>query len=326
MKLNNIFKLSITIIFFSLLSACICCAEDDPVILNTKVSTATITIGDRFTYTVSVVYEPDVLLSLTDPSDALTYFEIKDYNIIGPKKEKLFSKKMKKQFFYTLSTFTTGQYIIPAQQAGYKDAQGEEKTVTSKEIIINVLGVTRKPNEPDDIRDIKSVLKARYPAWYYWTALAFILILGGAGAGYYLYKTKKLPSFLMHEPEIIEPPHITAFRRLNDLKNSNFLDRGQVKQYYIILSETLKMYLEKRYSVPVLDRTTYEVYYTMREADVDKKLITKIKEFLEDSDLVKFAKYIPDNKSIQKDFDTAYEIVDTTKEEEVVINEQEEEE
>ena len=290
---------------------------EESVSFKTYVSTTTITIGDKFSYNVEILYNPDVLLDDVDPAGGLDAFEIKDYNIIGPKRKSFFSKRMVKEFIYTLSTFTTGDYTIPSLELSFTDFNGEKKTIKSGGIKITVLSVKPSENDKDDIRDIKPVIKARYPVWYYWVLLGIVLLLAGAGVGYYMYRAKKIPDFLRKQPAVVEPPHVIAFRKLKELENSDLLEKGQIKTYYIILSEIIKSYLESYFGIPLLDKTTYEVYYSLREVEIDKKVIVEIREFLEDCDLVKFAKYIPDVKEIAKNYETAVKLVEITKKEEV---------
>ncbi|MBU1933012.1 MAG: hypothetical protein KKC66_03830, partial [Candidatus Omnitrophica bacterium] len=65
------------------------------------------------------------------------------------------------------------------------------------------------------------------------------------------------------------------------------------------------------------DRTTWELYREMREKKIQKRSVDRIKDFLEDCDLVKFAKYIPEQKEIETAYTSAKEIVEVTKSETV---------
>lgn len=279
--------------------------------MTTYVSTNTITIGDRFTYTVTLVYEPTILIDELNPASWLGMFEIKDYRVIGPKRNHMFSSRMEKTFEYTLSTFTKGEYVIPGVIMGYDDAQGKRHVIRMKPIIIHVVSVKRRKGDRDDIRDIKPVIRAHYPTWYYVVGMLGVLLLVLGLGAYYLYKTKRfLPFFQKQEKE---PPHVIALRELEDLRESTLLTRGQTTTYYFMLTEILKKYLEQRFEVPVLDKTTYEAYHVLRDTALDKKLLQDLKLFFEECDLVKFAKDIPDVATTERHFAFAVQVVETTK-------------
>jgi hypothetical protein len=287
--------------------------DKNPIYVQTSVSTNTITIGDKFIYKVKIFYSPDILISNIPITDTLNVFEIKDYNIKDARQIGLFSKKMLKEYSYLLSTFTIGEYTVPGFVLSFTDKNQKTRFVKTKDIRINVISVKHKKGDKDDIRDIEPFIRAKYSLLYY---LIFFIIILGIVLGpiiYYLYIIQKLPDFISKKQKIEEPAHVVALRELDKLKNSDLIDKGDYKLFYIILSEILKTYLEKRYDINVLDKTTYEVYYTLREKNIDKKMIGKIKEFLENCDLVKFAKYVPPMKDVEKDLICGYEIIEATK-------------
>jgi hypothetical protein len=126
------------------------------------------------------------------------------------------------------------------------------------------------------------------------------------------YRKKKIGDIFTEEG-LPRPPDEVAYERLEKLQAMNLLKEGKIKEYYVIISEIIRKYLEARYKITVLDKTTYELYCEMRRVSVDKKHISLIKEFLEECDLVKFAKYSPDEATISKDYETARRIIDITK-------------
>ena len=139
-----------------------------------------------------------------------------------------------------------------------------------------------------------------------------LFILGGIGGVYYYYSKKKSENIFTEEGPR-RPPEEVAYERLERLQKMGLLDEGNIKEYYILLSEIIRKYLGSKYDIPVLDRTTYEVFVELRKANIDKKNTSYIKEFLEECDLVKFARYKPENKIIEEEFLKAREIIDRTR-------------
>ena len=102
-----------------------------------------------------------------------------------------------------------------------------------------------------------------------------------------------------------------AITALETLKKSGLAEEGKMKEFYIALSDIIRTYLGAVYSVDTLDKTTGEIYRELRAEVADKKALVFIKEFFEDCDLVKFAKYRPEPKTAWADFERAERIVKT---------------
>jgi hypothetical protein len=103
------------------------------------------------------------------------------------------------------------------------------------------------------------------------------------------------------------------------LKGSDFLERKEIKKYYIILSDIIRKYLERRYQITALDRTTQEVRGELKRVKTEGEVTDLVYGFLFSCDLVKFARYIPSKEEIEKDWNEAFTIVNMTKQEEVPV-------
>jgi len=304
LKTNSIFLF--LIFFVSLVFG-----NNDLISVNATIDKNKITIGDKINFSLKIESDKDIELLPVDLSPYFKAFEIKDHAVIGPKKG---WKKITTEYRLVLTTFTTGTYIIPEISIKYKDKNGIEKEITSKKIYINVESVQPSPLDKDDIRDIKPPEKIKYPAIFYVILTLIPLITLGV---YLLVKHLKERNIskVMKESEPDRPAHEIAYERLKKLEELNLLKEGKVKEYYVILSEIIRRYLEDRFKIPVIERTTIEVYREMKESKKIKiKELSLIKDFLEESDLVKFAKYIPGEDIIKNDFALALNIIDLTKE------------
>ncbi len=110
---------------------------------------------------------------------------------------------------------------------------------------------------------------------------AFLLMAAAAGTWYYLYGRRKSPAEVVMPAEV--PPHERALRDLDTLAESEAAD----KPYYSTLDRILRRYLEGRYEIPALERTTAEVTGLMRERGLPHE---GLPELLDEVDLVKFAR------------------------------------
>lgn len=87
-----------------------------------------------------------------------------------------------------------------------------------------------------------------------------------------------------------EAPHITALRALNDLKEKNLWQQGKTKEYFTYLSDILRIYIEGRFEINAMELTSDEIIKIFRSQVVDTVSKEKLKQVLQLSDLVKFAK------------------------------------
>lgn len=108
--------------------------------------------------------------------------------------------------------------------------------------------------------------------------------------------------------------HEIAYEALNELKSRKLPASGFVKEYYFEISRIVRCYIENRFSLKAPEMTTEEFLYSLKDSYIltgPQKDI--IKEFLNQCDLVKFAKYGPTVDEVEASFATAKRLVDETK-------------
>lgn len=305
---NNVIYIAIVLLLLG--------AQSVLVTMLMSVDREDITIGDVFTLTLEITSKPGVTFEPFDPAEYLSAFEIKDFTIDGPRKR--FGKQIK-IYTYKLSTFISGTYTIPSFEVPYKTPKGKKESIKSSKLSIDVKSVPPHQGEKDDIRDIKPVLRVPVSPWV--VVLAVFLIIAAFGIWVFLYIKKKRRILAMQQEfEEQKAPDEIALQRLAELKNLDLIAQGRIKEFYIVLSEIIRRYIERRFNIPVMDKTTFELYKDMRQADVTKRHSTEIKDFLFECDLVKFARYIPENKVIDEDFNRARDVVEQTKKEGLVLD------
>lgn len=120
-----------------------------------------------------------------------------------------------------------------------------------------------------------------------------------------------------------ELPHVVAIRHLEMLHNQKLWQNGKVKEYYSRLTEILREYLAGRYGVGAMEMTTDEIVTAMKSLNLSAKHIAQLGTLLTESDLVKFAKYLPSEEYHEEAYNTVYYFVEESKEiaEEIVAPE-----
>jgi hypothetical protein len=76
--------------------------------------------------------------------------------------------------------------------------------------------------------------------------------------------------------------------------------------------------METRFNILAIESTTSEIISQLNELPIDKSLLNKLNEFLNISDLVKFAKLIPLPNENENCIKVSYEFIDKTKVEDVI--------
>ena len=127
----------------------------------------------------------------------------------------------------------------------------------------------------------ESATLADYKTWI----IAFLMALAFLGVMLYLFYFRKTEPAPPPPPPLPDPAHVIAFRSLEDL-------RGQVsladKDYYSALDQILRGYLENRYNIPALERTSSEVVSLLRNEGIPDS--DELRDLLSQVDMVKFAK------------------------------------
>jgi hypothetical protein len=264
-------------------------SQESPV----KVSTDTtfIRIGEQFQYKVSVdkgtqVVFPKLQLDSLHKVEVVASLPVDTLN-------NTFEKK------YLLTSFDSGQYIIPQQQLLINN-----KKYLTDSLLINVATVkvdtTKQKMFP--IKAVKSEPKTLDDYMYLWWLIFPLLAIIGLILYFILRKKVKKEAVKVYVPPIQE-----AMQRLKALDEKQLLKQHKVKLYYSELTEIVRAYIEKDINIPALESTTNELLETIKDFNessklgISKETINELKEVLQNADLVKFAKSKPIVEEIKTD-------------------------
>jgi hypothetical protein len=190
-----------------------------------------------------------------------------------------------------ITSFDTGFRAIPP----FKFIIGGTVRETAP-LLLEVRGVDLG-DEPA-LRDIKPLHEIPFSlmAWFRgnWYWIVAILALGA-----FLYwlaafirdrqQYRPLPVSTAPEP----PLHERILARLKELEDRRLWQNGLHKEYHSTLTDLLRHYIEERYGVAAMERTTDELMRELRVSPLDKDQLMRLRNMLELSDMVKFAKAVP---------------------------------
>ena len=279
----------------------------EPIIVTTRVDEPEITIGDTIKYTISVNAIPSVKAELPEFGENLGGFAIKDFGQVEPKRRE---GRIVFEQWYILDTYTTGSYTIPAPVVRYTDAAEATHEIEGEEIRVEVKSVLSDGDAPKDIKDIAApaALPVSYRELIFWLVAATAFIV--AGIVIFLYFRRRR---LKQEITLRRPPHEIAYERLEALIASQLIEQRRIEEYYVSISGTIRAYLENQFGLKAPEMTTEEfLEAAARESNLKDEHKTLLNRFLMHCDLVKFARYGPDELETQSAYDSAKLFVDET--------------
>lgn len=128
---------------------------------------------------------------------------------------------------------------------------------------------------------------------------------------------QRRPKVVPEKPKI--PPWIEAMRELEELRRSDLLEQGRTGEYFDRVSDAVRKYLGARYGFETteqgyngLETTTAEMLELLRRVQPPVTELYGIKQFLDECDLVKFARLEPTRDMCLTALDRGERIVQRT--------------
>ncbi len=150
-----------------------------------------------------------------------------------------------------------------------------------------------------------------------WTALKRAVIYGsiGVAAGALL---AWLVSRWLRRPRPVppppppRPPWEVALEKLDEVRHAGLLEVQRFSEYYDRVGDAVRQYFGARYGFDGLECTTDEMLAELRRSALTGVALPEVAEFLQQCDLVKFARMTPSQDDCKKALDEAERIVRTT--------------
>lgn len=226
----------------------------------------------------------------------------------------IFSQE-KKTIRYTqellVTSFDSGVFTIPPFPFMYFSGTD---TITIYTDSLLLYSATLPVDTLQGFKDITNPLDVPFNIQELAPYVLLFLVLVGLGIALYFWiqKRKKKQPEIKTEPMIVEPAHIIALRELESLKSKRLWQQGQVKNYYIELTNIIRRYLHLRFNIDATEMTTEEILHALRLTDCSNESITAITRLLRLADLVKFAKAQPLESEHEDAYKQAFIFIEIT--------------
>lgn len=263
-------------------------------------------IGDRIKYHLIIDMHKNVYVINPFFRDSL-----KNVDVISLSDPTVSETKTGKIIKYeaVLSRFDSSQITIPPIKIEYRVQRDTTlKSILSNPVTFNVH--TLKVSVKEDIKDIKPPIRLFNYMFLIYIGIVILLLI----IGYFVYKkylkNKKQPEIKVKEEKILS--HQLALRKLDELEREQLWQKGFVKEYHSRITEIIREYFEKQFNLPALELTTTESLELLSKHPVGRKVLDITSQFLNNADLVKFAKFDPLENVNREMMQQAREIVNQT--------------
>ena len=304
-------KFRILYIVSAVLLICASALDAQNVVLNAELDTFAMRIGEqtKARLDLSVDAGHDVQLPPMKDSmlvDGIEILEKKEYeqSLDGGKRRRLVQE-------YLITSFDSTRYVIPP----FNVVVGMD-TFTSNRLVLDVYSVeidTANINNiagPTEVIDVKLTWEEVRDAVYLGILLA-IIIAAFVWTTIRVIKNKPVIRIVKVKPRL--PSHVVAIKKIDDIKKDEALKaEGNEKEYYTRLTDVLREYMHNRFGFDAQEMTTSEIIGEMLKIK-DKESISELREILELSDLVKFAKMKPSLLENERNMSTVIDFVNGTK-------------
>lgn len=276
-------------------------------------------VGDYIHFKVDVNYDKSIKIIPPVILDSLKDVEI--IKAVDP----VYTEKggMKNALFnFILSKYDSADITIPSINIFYRVGKDtlirtgvDSNDVTLKMVQTNPVQFSVRLVKVDlqqDIKDVKDPRKIplNWKEILLWVLIGLIIL----GILFYLYRRYRLKKSgkPVIKKEIILPPHVIALNSLKALDEKKLWQNGMIKEYHSEITEIIRKYFSDRFGLPALELTTSETMQHLKLRKDTEIIQDTTGSFLENADLVKFAKFSPMNSVNEEMMKQALEIVERT--------------
>jgi len=291
-------------------------AERGPIKLTVRATPKALWIGDPLTIDLRVVAPEEYVVQLPGAGDFGDAFEVRRMETQEARPDPAGGLLWRATI--TVEPLQSGAVEVPPLVARYahRPATPDEKPTFDAELataslkleVRSALTTQDSVMSPRDITGTLAPQPAPRSPWF-WAGLASGVI-AAALAAYLLARWLKRRASRPAPPIAAE---VWARNALDKLAAEGLFDRGHVREFYYRLSEIVRVYIERKFSLAAPEMTTEEFLNALaRSRGVLPYPAERLREFLEACDLVKYAAFQPRREGADHAFASACAFVDET--------------
>ena len=197
-------------------------------------------------------------------------------------------KRMTVSQAYTITAWDSAFYYLPPMQVMVDTTRYESKSLALKVYTVDVDTLHLDQfYPPNDIMELPFL-------WEEWRmvmfgSLLFLLMLACiAYLWYHVKHGKPIVRFIRRKKKL--PPHQVAMTEIERIKSERKWAEEDSKEYYTLLTDTLRNYIRDRYGFNAMEMTSSEIIDRLISEN-NEEALDELREIFRTADLVKFAKY-----------------------------------
>jgi hypothetical protein len=272
-------------------------------VIFSNVSTRELSVGDRVHLSVTIMCPKGGVVVPPEPSSSFGTITVKEWNSRKFEQNKADSLV----FEYAITTYKAEPCTIPALSF-VLESKDVHDTLKTEAIPLTI--VPQITTDSADIMDLRpQQVTGKRPLLWLWLLIAAIIATAAILVGRYYFKQLQRPP----PPPPPKPPYEEAMEALEALESKHYLQNGLVREYVFALSDILKRYIERRFSINAAEFTTEEMLAWLGISPLAKEQRTTMEWFFRTTDPVKFAKMVPDKDTIDRFGAEARAFIEATK-------------
>lgn len=246
-------------------------------------------VGDYINYTIEISHKQD--LRVVKP--ALSEFS-KDIDVIRSDEPIIEESQGRKKIIYRyiISKYDSADVTVPSIPVIYQlggDTTSLKVLTNPVQFMVRTLPVVTSA----EIKDVKPPILIPMDLFTILLILFTILLLILIALYFYRKNQKKKQRKVEKKRIYIIPPHVKALSELHILEDKKLWQQGLVKEYHSGITEIIRHYFEERFKILAIESSTTEIMEQLTRVVLPQKIYRTVNDFLNNADLVKFAKYKP---------------------------------
>ncbi len=279
---------------------------DPPLSVKAQVDRQQAYVGDVIGFTITLIADSATSIDSVPMDQNLGDFEVtaREYNVSS-----YAAGLLQHTIRFSLAAYQTGLIWIPQVPVRFVRGDGAVTEMLTDSLGVVIMSVA-SGDSLVDIRGLKPpIYFGGHLRWLYLALAAAILL----GLLLWFWRKKKAPEAAREAaPLDTRPPWVIAEEAMTRLRESGLLANGEFKLFYSRLTEILRAYIEPRFGVDALDRTTSELRSEMSRINIDDRFCVPLFKLFDSADLVKFAKFEPTTRQAEGDFQLGWQFIQDT--------------
>ena len=189
---------------------------------------------------------------------------------------------------YTITAWDSAFYYLPPMQVMVDTTRYESKSLALKVYTVDVDTL-----HLDQFFPPNSIMELPF-LWEEWqmvvlgSLLLILMIVCVCVLYYHVKHGKPIVRFIRRKKKL--PPHQVAMDEIERIKSERKWAEEDSKEYYTLLTDTLRNYIRDRYGFNAMEMTSAEIIDRLI-AENNEEALDELREIFRTADLVKFAKW-----------------------------------